>query len=725
VDNTPPQIVISGAVDTKYYNTDVTLGVVVTDTNMDKTTVTLNGSVYVSGTPVQTDGIYTLAVLASDKAGNTAQQVIHFVVDKTMPAVVVTGVQNNSYYNTDVIPVIAVTDVNLSTTTITLNGLPFVSGTTVSKEGAYRLNVTATDLAGNVNTTVVQFTIDKTPPTLSVTSPVDGATVAVNVVNVQGLTEAGASVTLSMGTYQVTLNANSQGQFTFVQIPLLAGVNSLKVSARDLAGNNSPTVVVAVTLQATNGETHGDIVNSGRVLVWLPLKPEQECEPLVKDDSHKTGSGYRNGGLVEDCSKSHQGAKTDDPYAQLIALIDSTLRTDGADYRVVRNKDDFVTALRSRRYTTLLLGELQTATNAQSLALDDDLAAEIQSTVASGVGLTWIKTHPNDIGGDDAGNSKPTWEKFFGAKITGVLPHLTQLELTNSASSQIGTWAVQSSFGLQVQGQGGILVGKLTPGNKPALVLNSYGKGSVALVDFDPSAIADPQGAISTLHNILQFAVPVSTTLLPSAPTEIRWDASKLNPPLDVRFEEHLSPGMSFLELSGGQILSDKEAVWEQHLDINHTTFDALVRLPGSVGTFETSSTLLNKQGSNLSPIVSNKLTVSVTADRKQLGVQIMDTLNSLVVSTKEKKILVDTVNNVQEALIRPQAISDDILFSIDKLAHAEVLIASLAGDHTELLSKIGLLMTTYQLAWVESVKTVIPKVPPMAESTGKGSTDK
>ena len=733
VDNTPPQIVISGAADAKYYNADVTPVVVVTDANLDKTTLTLNGNVYISGTPIQIDGIYTLAVLASDKAGNSAQQVIHFVVDKTLPTVVVTGLQNNSYYNTNVIPVIAVADTNLSTTTITLNGQSFVSGTTVSIEGAYQLNVTATDLAGNVNTTIVQFTIDKTPPTLTVTSPINGAIVTTNVIDVQGLTEAGANVTLSIGTYQVTLAANSQGQFTFVRIPLVAGVNTITVNARDLAGNNSPAVVVTVTLQA--GEVHGDIVNNGRVLVWFPLKPEQECTPLVKGESQEAGSGYRSVGSVEECSRSHKGAKTDDPYAQLIALIDSTLRADGADYRVVRKKDDFVSALRSRRYTTLLLGELQTASSAKSLDLDEDMVAEIQATVASGVGLAWIKTHPNDIGNvddhtirsniEDEQNSKPGWDKFFGAKITGVLPNLSQLELTNSAASQLGTWAVQSSFGLQVQGQGGVLVGKLTPGNKPALALNSYGQGKVVLVGFDPSEIVEPQGAINTLHNILQFAIPVNITLLPSALTEIRWDASKLNPPLDVRFEEHLPSGMSFLESNGGQILSAQDAVWNQHLDISHTTFDALIRLPGSVGTFEVTARLLQNLGASLSPLVSDKLTLSVSTDLKQLGTQVMASLTNLVVSRNEKKILADAVNNVQEALSRPHVKNDDIALSIQNLAHAEKLIASLAGDHTDLLSKIGLLMTTYQLAWVDSIKTVIPEVPPKDESSDKDSKDK
>lgn len=776
IDKTLPVILISGVVDAKHYNVDVIPSVTASDTNLDKTTATLNGNAYVLGTPIQADGIYTFAVLASDKAGNTAQQAIQFVVDKKTPVVLITGVQNNGLYNIDVAPVIDVTDTGLASSLVTLNGQPFVSGTTVSAEGTYQLSVTANDLAGNVNSIVVQFTIDKTPPALSIASPVDGSKVTVNAINVQGSTEAGANVTLNAGTYQVTLAADTQGQFTFVQIPLVAGVNTINVSARDLVGNSSPPVAVSVTLQVATAGIHGEIKHNGHVLVWLPSKHEQECESHTdNDDFNKVASGYRSAGNFENSGKSHRGANAEDPYAELIALIDSTLRSDGADFRVVRNKDDFVTALRSRRYTTLLFGELHTASNAKSLELDDDIAKEVQATVASGVGLAWIKTHPYEIGNDggsgcgsdhdegncgsnnddgrdcksnnheernrksdnhdegncDSGNddgrvgksnghdegsgqsnnhdegNKAYWDKFFGAKITGVLPNITQLELTNSASSQAGKWVIQPGFGLKVRGMGGILVGSLIPGNKPALVLNRYGNGNVALVTFDPSAIADPQGAISTLHNVLQFAVPVTTTLLPSALAEIRWDASKLGSPLDVRFEEYLPTGMSFLELNGGQIVSGQEAVWEQHLDIDHATFEALVRLPGSVGTFEASAALLQKQGGNLSPLVSDKLTISVTADRSKLGVQVTDTLNKLVVSNKEKVILASAIVSVQNALNRHQVMPDEIRLSIDDLSHAEVLIASLAGDHTDLLSKVGLLMTTYQLAWVEAMKAM------------------
>ncbi|MBI3562427.1 MAG: PD40 domain-containing protein [Gammaproteobacteria bacterium] len=700
VDNTPPVIAITGIADAQYYKTDVIPNVIVTDANLDKAILTLNNVAYISATPVQTEGIYNLAVLATDKAGNSAQQTLHFVVDKTAPAVVISGVQDNGFYNVDVVPVIQITDTNLTASTITLNGQPFVSGTTVIAEGVYQLTVTAADAAGNVTSTLTKFTIDKTPPIITITSPLDGATVTVNAIDVKGSTEAGASVSLSVGTYKNTLVADSQGLFTFVQIPLVAGTNAISVNARDQAGNTGSTVIV--TLQVVTGEVHEELMNNGRVLVWLPAKLNQDCVARMSGNPQATGSGFRMVGYDTDCTGPGSGANSGDPYAQFIALIDSTFRSAEADYLVVRTKDDFINAIRSRRYTTILLGELQTATGAESLSIDDAMAEEIQATVASGVGLAWIKTHPDNI--TNPGNDKPDWDRFFGVTTTGVILNLTQVVLTGSVASQAGTWAT-SGFGLQVQAQGGSAVGSLIPDNAhPAMVLNRHGNGNVALVTFDPSAFVDPQGAIDTLHNIVMYAVPVTTTPLPSALTEIRWDTSKLNPPIDVRFEAHLPIGMSFLELDGGQILSAQEAIWDRHLDVDHTSFSALLRLPSAIGAYDVNATLSQQQGVDYSPLVSKTLTVNVTTNREQLGIAVMDTLNSLVVAPGEQKTLDNAIVNVQQALIRQQIITDDIKFSIEELMHAEILIASLAGDHTELLSKIGLLMTTYQLAWVESI---------------------
>jgi uncharacterized lipoprotein NlpE involved in copper resistance len=144
IDKTNPAV--AGVLDGGYYNHDLTISY--SDTNIAG--ATLNGVPFVSGTVVTAEGSYTLVVI--DLAGNSTT--VHFVIDKTVP--VVAGVIDGGYYNHDVFVVFA----DLYLAGATLNGSPFSSGTWVTTEGAYVLDVW--DLAGNH--TIIHFVIDKTDP---------------------------------------------------------------------------------------------------------------------------------------------------------------------------------------------------------------------------------------------------------------------------------------------------------------------------------------------------------------------------------------------------------------------------------------------------------------------------------------------------------------------------------------------------------------------------------
>nr|WP_106782733.1 cadherin repeat domain-containing protein [Lysinibacillus timonensis] len=141
IDKTLP--VVTGVVDDEFYNTDVTI-------SFDEGIATLNGSAFNSGSTVQEEGSYELAV--TDEAGNTTT--IAFIIDKTQPQV--TGVTNGEYYNTDV-------TITYNEGTATLDGAPFTSGSTVDANGSHTLVVT--DLAGNQTT--IQFTIDTISPSVA------------------------------------------------------------------------------------------------------------------------------------------------------------------------------------------------------------------------------------------------------------------------------------------------------------------------------------------------------------------------------------------------------------------------------------------------------------------------------------------------------------------------------------------------------------------------------
>ena len=141
IDKIPPEV--SGVVNNGVYNTNRVI-------SFNEGTATLNGSNFTSGTVVSVEGSYVLEV--SDVAGNKTK--VEFKIDKTAP--VVSGVENNGSYNAN-------RTITFNEGTATLNGSNFTSGTVVSVEGSYVLEVS--DVAGNK--TKVEFKIDKTAPVVS------------------------------------------------------------------------------------------------------------------------------------------------------------------------------------------------------------------------------------------------------------------------------------------------------------------------------------------------------------------------------------------------------------------------------------------------------------------------------------------------------------------------------------------------------------------------------
>jgi len=127
--------------------------------------MTLNGVEYFSGTTISENGLHNLSIVAKDIAGNTASKSISFTVDSISPVITVTGISSGSHYSDNRDVSIQVTDINLKSTTITLNGQVMPqSSYTIVQEGNYTNIVRAEDKAGNISIRVDIFTIDKTLP---------------------------------------------------------------------------------------------------------------------------------------------------------------------------------------------------------------------------------------------------------------------------------------------------------------------------------------------------------------------------------------------------------------------------------------------------------------------------------------------------------------------------------------------------------------------------------
>ncbi|WP_226679096.1 Ig-like domain-containing protein [Mesobacillus jeotgali] len=116
---------------------------------------------------------YIYKVLARDKAGNESTLEISFTLDTTKPMLNISGVLDG-FFNKDINPKVTYSDIHLdrSKTSVTLNGKPFENGTKLEYEQDYILKAVITDLANNVSSRTIVFTIDKTKPVIKFKEPI-------------------------------------------------------------------------------------------------------------------------------------------------------------------------------------------------------------------------------------------------------------------------------------------------------------------------------------------------------------------------------------------------------------------------------------------------------------------------------------------------------------------------------------------------------------------------
>lgn len=189
-----------------------------------------------------------LTLKAYDTFGNESNgvSVQATAIDDVAPVITVTGITDGSNYNRTVSPTVTIAETNPKTSSITLDGVAYSSGTSITAAGRHTLLVTAEDLSGNTATKSVSFVIDTVSPTLTVT-PVTAPVTQPSAI-LTGTVESGLSISIS------ALNSATAGTVTYPgagtwSCPvsgLVAGPNTFTITATDLADNTS-TVSVVVT----------------------------------------------------------------------------------------------------------------------------------------------------------------------------------------------------------------------------------------------------------------------------------------------------------------------------------------------------------------------------------------------------------------------------------------------------------------------------------------------
>jgi hypothetical protein len=213
------------------------------DTNSD--------SVY-GGQPLAAlEGTHTLTFSATDRLGSrSAVGTLTIAVDSIAPVIALTSPKDGETLNSTSFVVQGTVDVGSAVQVIGQNATvdatgAFVAPVTIQGTSA-TIFIDATDVAGNTTHKTVSVSVDKTPPALTLSQPVNFQKIQRLPIIVTGRTEVGAGVTVQGATAIVL----SDGSFEYAIAGAADGPLTVAVIARDAAGN-ATTRTVAVTVLST------------------------------------------------------------------------------------------------------------------------------------------------------------------------------------------------------------------------------------------------------------------------------------------------------------------------------------------------------------------------------------------------------------------------------------------------------------------------------------------
>ncbi len=159
IDNTPPEIMITGVDEGQVYAQPMAVDVLVNDLHLGKVYIILNGQPYQPQTMITEEGSYLLMVSATDQAGHTSTAQRQFTIDLSPPEVVITYPLNNSSTTQDHTVVSGETEAG-ATVYLMVNDQNWQTQADYSGEfmfteiplnmGANTLTLHAIDIAGNI-----------------------------------------------------------------------------------------------------------------------------------------------------------------------------------------------------------------------------------------------------------------------------------------------------------------------------------------------------------------------------------------------------------------------------------------------------------------------------------------------------------------------------------------------------------------------------------------------
>jgi hypothetical protein len=202
-----------------------------------------------------TQGKHTIVASDTDVAGNTGTTSLTFTLDSAAPAVTEHLATDTGASSTDNITsnpvltgggnanaVVTLTEgaTVLGTATASSNGTWNFTPTKLA-QGTHTIVATETDVAGNIGTTSLTFTLDTVAPVVTEALANDTGTPGDNITSdptLTGTADPGGTVALTEGTTALgSVTADATGHWTFAPTNLAPGPHTVTASDTDIAGN--------------------------------------------------------------------------------------------------------------------------------------------------------------------------------------------------------------------------------------------------------------------------------------------------------------------------------------------------------------------------------------------------------------------------------------------------------------------------------------------------------
>lgn len=499
IDRTAPVISIEGVQDGAVYGGPAQPLVTVTDAHpsVPPWSATLNGASWAGGVVVA-DGDWTLAVDATDVAGNTASPAqVRFAVDTTPPVIHVSGVTDGLLTRNSVTPIVTVDEPHPGTSTVLLDGAPFSSGTPVTAEGPHRLTVAAVDAVGNSAAPVsVEFARDSTAPGITISGVADGGTYLVDATPTFAVTDL----------HLVSSSATLDGQpFTSGTRVAAGGYHTLRVDAGDAAGNTS-TATVGFTVVVVNATVTASVDVDPRVVIAV------------------------------NCA-GQPGSCPDTQARVLFGALDGA----GIPYEYALDSTSFLQKVRENRHNVrVLYRSSSSATN---------LYGELRELTYSGGGLIVV----NDASPD----ADPKLRETIGVSSNGGTKSVGAVTFTAGDLGPARTMTVSGSGVMQnLLAATAKVAGTASKG--PVATTNRYGSGHAVTLTFNPE-LNDNASMRDLLVQSVWFAAGAAGTgsgALPAVPQYVKLASTLSSPPgpIDVQLDAWPGSGLLLLTDAGAQL---------------------------------------------------------------------------------------------------------------------------------------------------------------------------